>query len=402
MGSSCAWHLQKSGLQVTLIDHELPGRSCSFGNAACLATSGLVPLSYPGLIKKVPGWLFDPLGPMAIKWKALPPLLPWFWHFWRVSNMAKVEVLAAAQANLMHTVFADYDEILQATGSTGLKQSRGSIHIYDTEKEYQDAAWQYELTSRLGYDAQRLTAAELNSMVPGLKLDRGVAVMEPDWHHLLNPAKVTARIADYCFGNGAQWIQDRVIATSADENGVQIQTESGKSLKADQLVVAAGAWSNALAAQLDFKVPLIGKRGYHSQVSNPGIELQYPVMSVSRAFVMTPLEDGLRFAGTSEFAPLDAPPDYRRAEVLLKQAAVYLPGLKTAGATQWMGHRPFMVDSMPVISASPSHGNVFYAFGHGHYGITQGPTTGRLIADLVNGNEPTTDMTAYRIDRFSK
>jgi len=402
VGASCAWYLQKSGLQVTLIDHELPGRSCSFGNAACLATSGLVPLSYPGLIKKVPAWLLDPLGPMSIRWKAFPSLLPWFWHFWRVSNMPKVEAFAQAQANLMRTVFDDYDEILQATGSTDLKQSRGSIHIYDTEKEYQAADWQYELTERLGYKARRLTSSELSSLVPGLKLDNGVAMMEPDWHHLLNPAKITARIADYCFDNGAQWIQDRVTAVSAGEKGVRIQTESGKSIKADQLVVAAGAWSKTLAGQLDFKVPLIGKRGYHSQVSDPGIELEYPVMSVSRAFVMTPMEDGLRFAGTSEFAHLDAPPDYRRAEVLLKQAAAYLPGLKTAGSTQWMGHRPMMVDSTPVISPSPSHSNVFYAFGHGHYGITQGPTTGRLIADLVNGNEPTIDVTAYRMDRFAK
>lgn len=402
VGASCAWHLQKSGLQVTLIDHELPGRSCSFGNAACLATSGLVPLSYPGLIRKVPGWLFDPLGPMAIKWKALPSLLPWFWRFWRVSNMPNVEAFALAQANLMHSVFSDYDEILQATGSSGLKQSRGSIHIYDSEREYHAAAWQYELTARLGYEAQRLTASELRSMVPCLKLDRGVAVMEPDWHHLLDPAKVTARIADVCFENGARWIQDRVTSADADDKAVRIRTASGKSLEADQLVVAAGAWSNALAGQLDFKVPLIGKRGYHSHVSDPGIELQYPVMSVSRAFVMTPMEHGLRFAGTSEFAPLDAPPDYRRADVLLKQAEAFLPGLKTANATQWMGHRPMMVDSTPVISVSPGHGNVFYAFGHGHYGITQGPTTGRLIADLVNGNEPGIDMTPYSIQRFAR
>lgn len=402
MGASCAWYLQKSGLKVTLIDCELPGQSCSFGNAACLATSGLVPFSYPGLIRKIPGWLFDPLGPMSIRWKALPSLLPWFWHFWRVSNMEKVEEVAAAQANLMRNVFADYDEILQATGSTDLKQSPGTIHIFDSEKDYKAVAWQYELTGRLGFKARRLAPAELESLVPCLKLDGGVALMEPGWHHLLNPAKVTANIVDYCIKQGTTWIQDRVTSTSAGHKGVLVQTESGKSIEADQLVVAAGAWSNTFAGQLDFKVPLIGKRGYHSQVSDPGIKLQHPVMSVSRAFVMTPMEDGLRFAGTAEFAPLDAQPDYRRAEILLKQGAAYLPGLKTGNATQWMGHRPMMADSTPVISASPSHSNVFYAFGHGHYGITQGPTTGRLIAELVNGKTPSTDMTAYRMDRFTK
>ena len=400
IGSSCAWHLQKMGNQVTLVDFELPGQSCSFGNASCIATSGVVPLSYPGLIKKVPGWLLDPLGPMSIRLRDFPSMLPWFWRFWRVSNMKKVEGIAVAQAMLMRTALADYDEILDATNSAHLKKSSGTIHIYDTEKEYQAAGWQYELTKRLGFESSRLSSQELKSLVPCLKLQNGVGVMEPGWHHLLNPGKVTRQIAESCFANGANWVHDRVGAVKADDKGVILQTESGAEIKADQLVVAAGAWSNALAEQLDSKVPMIGKRGYHSQISEPGITLDYPVMSISRAFVMTPLDDGLRIAGASEFAALDAEPDYRRAKVLLKQASTYLDGLKTAGATEWMGHRPMMADSTPVISPSPRNPNVFYAFGHGHYGLTQGPTTGRLIADMANGNKTTVDMSAYRIDRF--
>ena len=115
---------------------------------------------------------------------------------------------------------------------------------------------------------------------------------------------------------------------------------------------------------------------------------------------MTPQEDGLRLAGTAEFAALDAKPDFRRAKVLLKQAAHYLDGLKTEGATEWMGQRPAMPDSLPVISSSPGHPNVYYAFGHGHYGLTQGPTTGRIIADMVTGDEPPIDISAFRFDRF--
>ena len=400
VGSSCAWHLQKKGFEVTLVDYELPGQSCSFGNAACIATSGVVPLSYPGLIKKVPGWLFDPLGPMSIRLRDFPSMLPWFWHFWRVSNMQKVEEFAAAQAFLMHSVLADYDIILKATGSAHLKDSRGSIHIYDTEKEYEAAAWQYELSKRLGFESNRLSAQELKTLVPCLKLENGVGVMEPDWHHLVNPGKVTRRIAESCFANGANWVQDRVSRVTTDNDGIVLQTESDSFIEADQLVVAAGAWSNSLAEQLDSRVPMIGKRGYHSQINDPGITLDYPVMSVSRAFVMTPMEDGLRIAGTSEFAALDAEPDYRRAKVLVKQASAYLDGLKTAGVSEWMGRRPMMADSTPVISKSPRHPNVFYAFGHGHYGLTQGPTSGRYIAEMVIGQKPAADMSAYRIDRF--
>jgi D-amino-acid dehydrogenase len=339
---------------------------------------------------------------MSIRLRDFVSLLPWFWQFWRVSNMQKVEDIATALASLMGTVFSDYDEILDATDCAGLKQARGAIHIYDTEKQYQTDLWQTELCARFGFESHRLSPEELKSLVPCLKLDKGVAVMMPDWHHLVDPARVTERIAAFCFTNGAEWIQDRVTAVTSAESGISLQTESGNRIEADHLVVAAGAWSNSITQQLDYTVPMIGKRGYHSHISDPGIKLEYPVMSISRAFVMTPLEDGLRVAGTSEFAALDAPPDYRRAKVLLKQAGHYLEGLKTDNVTEWMGHRPMMADSKPVISVSPRHANVFYAFGHGHYGLTQGPTTGRIIADMVAGNQPSIDLSPFRFDRFVK
>ena len=402
VGASCAWHLQQKGLQVTLLDHQLPGQACSYGNASCLAVSGVVPFSDPGLIKKVPGWLLDPLGPMRIRPKDFPALIPWFWKFWRTCNMQKVEEVATAQALLMHQVFADFDEILKATDSTFLKKDSGAIHIYDTEEQYRADLWRFDLQAKLGFAAERLTAAEIKAMVPCLKLANGVAVLMPDWHHLLDPAKVTARIADHCISQGAHWIQDRVSSVSADSSGVSLQTESGNRITADQLVVAAGAWSNQISEQLDYKVPLIAKRGYHSQIANPGVELEHPVMSVNRQVVMTSMNEGLRVAGTAEFAALDAEPDYRRARVLLKQASRYLDGLQTEAVTEWMGQRPMLADSMPVISVSPRHTNVFYAFGHGHYGLTQGPTTGRIIADMVMGNESTTDLSAFRFDRFVK
>jgi len=401
IGASCAWHLQRKGLKVTLIDRVPPGQSCSSGNAACISTSSVIPFSYPGLIKKVPGWVLDPLGPMRIRPLAIPELLPWFWKFWRVSSMQQVETIAAAQTQLMRTVFADFDEILAATDSSHLRRSKGAIHVYDTEKEYLGDQWQRDLRARLGFESRKLNADEIKTLMPSLKLDKGVAIMMPDWHQLMDPEKVTLRIAEHCIANGATWIQDGVSQVSADGQGVSLLTESGNRITADKLVVAAGAWSNMIAGQLDYKVPMIAKRGYNSTIPNPGVELDYPLMSLSRVFVMTTLNDGLRVAGTAEFAALEAKPDYQRAKVLLKHACHYLDGLNTDNATEWMGQRPMMADSTPIISASPKHRNVFYAFGHGHYGLTQGPTTGRHIADLVVGDEATTDLTPFRFDRFT-
>lgn len=400
VGSSCAWHLRRKGFDVTLIDPVEPGMSCSFGNAACLSRSSVIPFSYPGMINKVPGWMLDPLGPMRIRPLDFPALAPWFWQFWRTSTMPKVEQIAAAQKKLMDTSFEDYDDILNATDSSHLRQSRGAIHVYDTEKEYQQDQWQIELRRRLGFGSHRLEPQELKKLVPALKLDNGVAMMMPDWHQLLDPQKVTQRIAEHSFAEGTQWLNDKVQHIDSGDHGISIKTASGRNIKADKLVVAAGAWSNTIAERLDYKVPLIAKRGYHSMLANPGVELDYPIMSLSRVFVMTPLNDGLRVAGTAEFAALDAEPDYRRAKVLLKHAAHYLQGLQVDGATEWMGQRPMMADSMPVISRSPAHQHVYYAFGHGHYGLTQGPTTGRHIASLVAGEQPTVDLTPFRFDRF--
>jgi len=402
IGASCAWHLQRKGLQVTLIDPELPGNSCSYGNASCIATSGVVPSSYPGVLKKVPGWLLDPLGPVTVRPGDFLSLASWFWRFWRFCNMQKVSEIASAQALLMHRVLGDWDEILGAVDASHLKKSPGAVYLYDSEKEYQAGEWQIDLSRRLGFEHHRLGSDDLKSMIPALKLEKAVGLLVPGWHHLVNPARVTATIAEACIRDGGQWIQDRVTEVRAGETGISLQTESGKIIEADQLVVAAGAWSNSFAAQLDYKVPLVAERGYHTQVSNPGFELKHPVMSLSRHFVMTPLEDGLRLAGTAEFAALDAKPDFRRAKVLLKQAARYLDGLNTGDVSEWMGQRPAMPDSLPVVSVSPGHPNVFYAFGHGHYGITQGPTTGRIIADMVTGDQPKLNLSAFRFDRFVK
>ena len=161
IGASCAWHLQRKGMKVTLVDHVPPGQSCSSGNAACLSRSSIIPFSYPGIIRKVPGWMLDPLGPMRIRPQAIPGLIPWFWKFWRVSSMQHVETVAAAQTQLMQTVFTDYDEILKVTASEHLRRSSGAIHVYDSEKEYLADQWQRDLKARYGFESQRQNSFRL-------------------------------------------------------------------------------------------------------------------------------------------------------------------------------------------------------------------------------------------------
>jgi D-amino-acid dehydrogenase len=252
-----------------------------------------------------------------------------------------------------------------------------------------------------GFPWEILSPSELKIMTPQLRLEGGIALYYPDWQHTVDPGLLTARIAEASFAEGTTWLQDRVRSVVAADGAVTVHTEGGRQLQADQLVVAAGAWSNRIARQLEgATVPMTPKRGYHAQIASPGVELEYPVTSSSRFFVMTPMREGLRIAGTAEFASLEAEPDYRRARVLLEHGKHYLPELACEDVSEWMGQRPMMADSLPVIGRSPRHANVLYAFGHGHYGLTQGPTTGKVIARLARGEEPGIDLEPYRFDRF--
>ena len=342
----------------------------------------------------------DSNGPMRIHWAHFLSSMPWLYHFWRAGNARRVQEIVSAQATLMNHVIDDYDDILAETGGEALRESRGMILLYDTEKEFASDAWKYEAREQLGFPWQRLTRDDLISLEPGILLGQGVAVFEPEWQHLLDPGLTTQRIAEAAIEHGANWIQDRVQSVSDDAAGVTLLTESGRSLQADRLIIAAGVWSNSLTSQLGFKVPLISKRGYHSMIRKTNLEIHHPIMSASRHVLLTPMRDGLRVTGTAEFAGLDTRPDYRRVKSLVQNARFYAPELGGEETSQWMGQRPMLPDSLPVIGAVPGRENVLCAFGHGHYGMTQGPTTGRIISNLVFGNDPGVDLSPFSINRF--
>jgi len=400
VGSACAWHLQRRGAQVTLIDSELPGQSTSYGNAGCISKTSVFPFSVPGVIRKVPSWLLDPTGPLRIRWAQLPRVSPWLYRFWRAGNARRVQQIVAAQAALMEPVLRDFDKILKDTGSEFLRESRGAILLYESERAFAADAWKYRERERLGLGWRRLAPEELRELEPQVRLDGGVALLETLWQHVTDPGGLTRRFADDAVERGASWLQDRVAGVSAQAQGVRVSTQSGRTIDADRLVLATGVWTNSLLAQLGYRVPLMAKRGYHVMYAQTDIELQRPVMSATRHVLLTPMRHGLRIAGTAEFAAIDTAPDYARAEALIENARRFVPGLGGSGVTQWMGQRPMMPDSIPVLGPLPRHPSVLCAFGHGHYGLTQGPTTGRIISNLAFGEDPGIDLTPFAITRF--
>jgi len=400
VGACCAWQLQRRGMQVTLIDSEAPGQSTSFGNAGCISKTSVFPFSYPGVIRKLPGWLLDPAGPVRIRWSQLPRVAPWLYRFWRAGGARRVNEIVAAQATLMAPVLQDFDTILAATGCEDLRVARGMILLYESEQGFAADAWKYRERDRLGLDWQRLTREELAAREPGVRLGEGVALFEPLWQHVTDPGGLTARIAQASLDLGAEWVQERVEKVVPAAGGLSLAMASGRSIRADRVVLATGVWSNRLLQPLGFRVPLLPKRGYHTMYAESPVRIQQPIMSASRHVLLTPMQKGLRIAGTAEFAMLDTPPDYRRARALVDNARHFMPALDGSGVTTWMGQRPMMSDSLPVLGPLPGLPQVLCAFGHGHYGLTQGPTTGRIIASLVAGEDPGIDLAPFAIRRF--
>ncbi len=238
-------------------------------------------------------------------------------------------------------------------------------------------------------------------MEPALAPIFKAGMFVPDWGHVADPYRVVAGIAESFVRHGGTVLQARVVDVEIGPDGPSAaRTDGGERLSFYQLVVAAGAWSARLAKPLGSKVPLESERGYHTTLPTPGVSVNRMLHSAEGGFVVTPMAMGLRLAGTVELGGLDLPPNEARAKVLVTRAKRFLPGLNAEGGSMWMGHRPSLPDSLPVISRSPRFANLFYAFGHGHLGLTEGATTGRLIASLAAGRDPGIDLTPFRVDRF--
>jgi D-amino-acid dehydrogenase len=400
VGLACASHLELQGHRVTLIDPRAPGEYCSFGNAGCFSRASCVPLGLPGTWKKVPRWLMDPAGPLFIPLRYVPTIAPWLWRFQRASSMANVNAIADALHALLTVTLDKWRPLAVRAGVPELIVQAGYAFAYESEAAFTDDALGRELRRRRGVAIEVLVGPAIRAFDPALSPRLTHLVILPEQGHCPNPLRLSRALAERLRGSGAQFVarhargfevtNGRVVRVLMDDAGVE----------ADAVVIAAGAHSHALSSQLGSDVPLETERGYHVMVDSPSVVPRIPVASGEGKYFATPMEDGLRIAGTVELAGLDAPPDYRRADALLDKARRLLPGLQARSVARWMGHRPSLPDSMPVIGRSPRVPNVYFAFGHGHVGLTAAAPTGEIIADLVAGREPFMDIAPFAADRF--
>ncbi len=401
VGTSIAFTLLREGHRVRLVDPAGPGRETSFGNAGGIAASEVVPLSVPGLMRHLPRWLLDPEGPLAVRWRYLPRLAPWLWRFRQAGRPERVAAIADALAALAHRVYEDLDPLLAAAGLRDLLVRRGCLTLYETADEFERDSYEWALRRERGIRLEILDPPALAELEPAVARRYAVAVLKDDWTHVLDPYGLVAGLAERFAADGGEILPGRVVdVETASGTARAIRLADGGRLPVGTLVVAAGVWSRPLAKALGHRIPLEAERGYHATLPRPGVALSRMLSLARDRFVITPLAAGIRVAGTAEFAGLAAPPDYARARVLVRKAQDVLPGLDATAASEWMGCRPSLPDSLPVIGPAPGYANVYYAFGHGHLGLTFAATTARLIADLVAGRRPALPLDPYRPDRF--
>ena len=399
VGVSTALYLQRDGRRVTLIDAGRPGEGTSFGNAAVIAAGSAEPVAMPGIIWRVPGMLMDPLGPLAIRWRYLPKLLPWLAQFVLASRHWRVEEHSKALAALSKRSLDAYRTLTGAIGIDDMIREEGWLSVYRSDAGFAGAKEELDLLARRGMKFEILKREEIRQFEPTLGDRFEHAVWHREHAHTVDNFLLVQKLAQHFVANGGTILRERALDFVIGADGpTHIVTERGRHA-VDAVVVAAGAWSKNLAAKLGHWVPLETERGYHVMLPHAGVAPRMPIHMGDHGFVATPLAGGLRFAGTVELGGLDLPPNWRRAEVLLKDGRRVFPTIDTTDRRYWMGFRPSVPDSVPVISRGARHPNTYFAFGHGHLGLTYGAVTGRLIADMMAGRDPGLDMTPFRIDR---
>jgi D-amino-acid dehydrogenase len=397
VGLACVYHLLRDGHRVTILDRDPEGDRASHGNAGGIAVTEIVPASGPGLWARVPGWLIDPLGPLSIRPSHLPQQLPWLHRFLRSGSPRSVEAGARALAALNARAYDDLGPMLDAIGLAGDLHRVGALCVYESEAGLARDQGEWDLRASFGVAFTRISAEQARAAEPALGPRVKCAIELPTWSHVSDPRRIVAALSDWARSRGAAIVAGEAI----DFEAAEVVTSQGRRAPFEACVVAAGAWSAALARRVGDRALIESERGYNATLPAPGVSLSREIIFAEDKFVATPLAAGLRIGGAAEFAGLDAPANFRRSEALLALARLYLPGLRSEGAAAWMGQRPATPDSLPIIGRSPRRRNILYACGHGHLGLTQAATTGRLIADLVGELPPPIDMAPYSIARFS-
>jgi len=399
VGLCVAWHLARRGLRPLVLEARRP-HAASTGNAGAISHGSVAPLAMPGVLRDVPRMLTDRKGALHIPLRYWLRAAPWLWRFVASARTEKVERAAEALASLLFGALERHREILAAEGALDLIREEGQMYLYRDEAQLAKDAASLALRRRHGLRMEVLDRAALAALEPEVSPAYTRAVLLPDHGFCVNPARMAEVVARGVRRMGGEIREAEVRAIRLDGRRAKgVGTDAGD-VPADVVVLAAGAWSARLLAPLGIRVPLETQRGYHMMLPAAGVRVGRVLSPADRKVFITPMEGGLRVAGSVEIAGLEAPPNEARARLLLGDLKAVFPEARTEGATSWMGHRPCLPDSVPVLGPLRTWDGIWCAFGHGHLGLTGAAPTGALLAAAIAGEAPNFDFAPFSAERF--
>ncbi len=400
IGICIALSLQKAGKQVVLIEKNTEHNGASYGNAGHIASEQVHPIASLSILKQIPSMLFDPLGPLRIEYRHSVHLIPWFAKLLASLLPKPYEHSCQALRAINHKALPAWEELLKAENLSHLLKINGSYLVAEKNASWEDLKQQMGKFQRAGVPVTAIEQAQLREQLPILNDAQLGGLFFPETAHVVSPGIVCQDLLEKFCQYGGQVLYDEVLTAKSTEAEVTLTLKKqDKPLTAEQVVVSCGIFSTSLVRDLSgINLPLQAERGYHLMTELPNENLIAPVTSIDRRFIMTPMQHGLRLAGTVEYTKPNSKPNYQRAYNLLKLANGMLkePLSQTKNAA-WAGLRPTLPDSLPVIDRI---GRVTYALGHQHLGLTQAAITAQWVTDLMYDRQPEIDLANYRLNRF--
>ena len=400
VGVCCALQLAERGLSVTVIDRKPPCEETSFGNAGVISPWSCVPQSVPGLWRRIPRWLLDPEGPVFVRARHAPAFLPWALKFLSAGRLDSIDALGDAMMALSWNSPSNYRAMLQNTPALDLVTDSVYVFVYRHAAQASLDQLGWRMRQRRDVPVSLIEAGELREREPHISHEYEAAILIHGQGRALNPSAIGKAIAEKAESLGVKFVQSETkgITRAAGRWSACCEDQHHD---AAHLVLAAGVWSASLLKPFGLRLPLEAERGYHLVCRNSGVEINNSIMDVEHMCVASQMATGVRVAGTAEFAGIQAAPDHRRAFVFKKALRSLFPEINLDDVEPWMGRRPTFPDSLPCIGRIEGLDGLYAAFGHSHYGLSQAPSTGRLIADCITGHTPNIDLHPYRPGRFT-
>ena len=401
VGAASAIWLRRAGKEVTLIDKGEPGMGASYGNGCILASSSVVPVTGPGLLRKAPAYLADPNFPLFMRWSYLPKLVPWLVRYMSHANADDTRRISQGLTTIVGDSLEQHQALTHGTDASKWVRESDYSFVYKDRAAFDADAFSWKLRAEAGFVPELVEGGEVHEREPILSEAAGLLAVMKNHGFILNPGSYVKDLVALLEQLGGRFVQAEVKDFDVSGGAVSaVETTEGR-FECDKAVIASGVWSKPLMGKLGISVPLEAERGYHIVYKGPSEVPNNPMMLAEGKFVATAMNQGLRCAGIVEFGGLTEERSKAPLALLRKKVKAFFPRLEADGEEEWLGFRPAPTDSLPLIGEVGASG-VFAAFGHHHIGLTGGPKTGRLVADIITGQHSNNDMRPFQPMRFAK